>query len=141
MKREVPPRGAVFSGRPMMLVFDVDCGELVAGHHFIARGLGGPFRLPIPADWDGDSAEYEQMLQFEEADGYPGFTLEYEPSRASAPARLAETSSATSSESPTTQTSSFHGGPATVVRSPRLRVVTRPTDPAATGRCPRTPPS
>jgi hypothetical protein len=78
MKREVPPRGAVFSGRPMMLVFDVDCGELVAGHHFIARGLGGPFRLPIPADWDGDSADYEQMLQFEEAGGYPGFTLEYE---------------------------------------------------------------
>jgi hypothetical protein len=45
---------------------------------FIARGLGGPFRLPIPDDWDGDSAEYEQMLEFEEAGGYPGFTLEYE---------------------------------------------------------------
>jgi hypothetical protein len=62
----------------MLLVFDVDCGELIAGHHFIARGLGGPFRLPIPADWDGDSAEYEQMLEFEEAGGYPGFSLEYE---------------------------------------------------------------
>lgn len=78
MTREVPPRGAVFDGRPMMLVFDVDCGELVPGHHFIARGLGGPFRLPIPDDWDGDIAEYEQMLEFEEAGGYPGFTLEYE---------------------------------------------------------------
>ena len=78
MKREVPPRGGAFIGRPMILVFDVDCGELVPGHHFIARGLGGPFRLPIPDHWDGDSAEYEQMLEFEEAGGYPGFSLEYE---------------------------------------------------------------
>lgn len=67
MKRGVPPRGAVFNGRPMMMAFDVDCGELIPGHHFIARGLGGPFRLPIPDDWDGDSAEHEQMLEFEEA--------------------------------------------------------------------------
>ena len=78
MKRGGPPRGAVFNGRPMMLAFDVDCGEIIPGHHFIARGLGGPFRLPIPDDWDGDSAEYEQMLEFAEAGGYPGFTLEYE---------------------------------------------------------------
>jgi hypothetical protein len=78
VKREVPPRGAVFNDLPMMLVFDVDCGELVPGHHFIARGLGGPLRLPIPDDWDGDSAGYEQMLQFERAGGYPGFSLEYE---------------------------------------------------------------
>lgn len=78
MKREVPPRGAVFNGRPMILSFDVDCGELIPGHHFIARGLGGPFRLPIHENWDGDSAEHEQMLEFEEAGGYPGFSLEYE---------------------------------------------------------------
>jgi hypothetical protein len=52
----------------MMLSFDVDCGELVPGHHFIARGLGGPRRLPVP----------EEMLEFEEAGGYPGFSLEYE---------------------------------------------------------------
>jgi hypothetical protein len=78
MKRGVPPRGAVFNGRPMMMAFDVDCGELIPGHHFIARGLGGPFRLPIPDDWDGDGSEYEQMLEFGEAGGYPGFTLEYE---------------------------------------------------------------
>ncbi|MCW2896286.1 MAG: hypothetical protein JWO75_5775, partial [Actinomycetia bacterium] len=31
MKREIPPRGTVFDGRTMMLVFDVDCGELVPG--------------------------------------------------------------------------------------------------------------
>jgi hypothetical protein len=31
-----------------------------------------------PEDWDGDSVEYEQMLEFEEAGGYPGFSLEYE---------------------------------------------------------------
>jgi hypothetical protein len=62
----------------MILVFDVDCGELVPGHRFIARGLGGPFRLPIPDVWDGDRAEYQQMLEFEEAGGYPGFSFEYE---------------------------------------------------------------
>jgi hypothetical protein len=42
------------------------------------RGLGGPFLVPIPEDWDGDVAEYGRMLEFEEAGGYPGFTLEYE---------------------------------------------------------------
>jgi hypothetical protein len=78
VKREVPPRGRVFDGRAMMLVFDVDCGELVPGHRFIARGLGGPFLVPIPEDWDGDVAQYRQMLEFEKAGGYPGFTLEYE---------------------------------------------------------------
>jgi hypothetical protein len=62
----------------MMLSFDIDCGELASGHRFIARGLGGPFRLPIPDDWDGDAAEYERMLEFAEAGGYPAFTLEYE---------------------------------------------------------------
>jgi hypothetical protein len=62
----------------MMLVFDVDCGELIPGHHFIARGLGGPFRLPVPDHWDGDTAAYEQMLELAEAGGYPAFTLEYE---------------------------------------------------------------
>jgi hypothetical protein len=62
----------------MILSFDVDCGELVSGHHFIARGLGGPYRLPIPDEWDGDSAEYKQMLELADAGGYPGFSLEYE---------------------------------------------------------------
>jgi hypothetical protein len=52
----------------MILIFDVDCGELVPGHHFIARGLGGPFRLPIPDDWDGGSAEYEQRTPSSEVD-------------------------------------------------------------------------
>lgn len=61
-----------------MLSFDVDCGELVPGHHFIARGLRGPHRTPIPDGWDGDAAEYEQMLEFEDAGGYPAFCLEYE---------------------------------------------------------------
>jgi hypothetical protein len=78
VKREVPPRGAVFNGRPMILNFDVDCGELIPGHHFIARGLGEPFRLSISDYWDGDSGETEQMLELEEAGGYPGFSLEYE---------------------------------------------------------------
>ncbi len=78
VKREVPPRGAAFDDQPMLLVFDVDCGELIPGHHFIARGLGGPARLSVLDYWDGDNAELEQMLEFEEAGGYPGFSLEYE---------------------------------------------------------------
>jgi hypothetical protein len=84
VKREVPPRGAVFNGRPTILNFDVDWGELIPGHHFIARGLGGRARLSIADYWDGDSdedgdtGEYEQMLELEEAGGYPGFSLEYE---------------------------------------------------------------
>jgi hypothetical protein len=59
MSRKLPPRGPVFAGRSMMLSFDIDCGELASGHRFIARGLGGPFRAPIPDDWDGDAAGYE----------------------------------------------------------------------------------
>jgi hypothetical protein len=78
MRDGLPPRGEVFNGRAMLLSFDVDCGELVPGHHFIARGLGGPFRLPIPDDWDGDVTEHAEMLELLEAGGYPGFTLEYE---------------------------------------------------------------
>jgi hypothetical protein len=54
----------------MIVSFDVDCGELLPGHRFVARGLAGPCRLPIPDEWDGDSAEYEQMLEFEDAGGY-----------------------------------------------------------------------
>jgi hypothetical protein len=79
VKRTVPPRGAVFGGRPMMLSFDVDCGELVPGHRFIARGLGGPFRTSALDRWDGDEAEDELLMrEFEDAGGYPAFTLEYE---------------------------------------------------------------
>lgn len=79
MKREVPPRGVVFNGRPMLLVFDVDCGELVSGHHFIARGLGGPFRVSTDGRWDGDEPlDPRSMAEFEEVGGYPAFALEYE---------------------------------------------------------------
>ena len=141
MKRKVPPRGPVFDGRQMILVFDVDCGELVPGHRFIARGLGGPFLLPIPDDWDGDVAAYEQMLEFQEAGGYPGFTLEYELVPGVSADEAGGTSSVTSSASATTQTLSSPGGPTTVVRSLPSKAVTRPTDFAATGRCLLTPPS
>ncbi len=62
----------------MILSFDVDCGELLPGHHFIARGLAGRSALPIPDEWDGEEADYEVMLTCVEAGGYPGFSLEYE---------------------------------------------------------------
>jgi hypothetical protein len=78
MKRELPPRGAVFRSRAMMLAFDVDCGELIEGHHFGARGLGGPFRMPILDGMVDDHAEYERLLREFGDVGYPAFTLEYE---------------------------------------------------------------
>jgi hypothetical protein len=79
VKDEVQPRGAVFNGRPMLLVFDVDCGELVPGRHFIARGLGGPFRVSTLDRWNGDDPpDPRLMAEFEEAGGYPAFALEYE---------------------------------------------------------------
>ena len=63
----------------MMLVFDVDCGELAPGHHFVARGLGGPFRASTLDRWNGDGPEDEALrAEFERADGYPAFALEYE---------------------------------------------------------------
>jgi hypothetical protein len=68
----------------MILNFDVDCGELIPGHHFIARGLGGLRRLSISdfrdvdCDEDVDGGEYELLVELEEAGGYPGFSLEYE---------------------------------------------------------------
>jgi hypothetical protein len=62
----------------MLVEFDVDCGELVAGHRFIARGLGGPSLLPVPDYLDGDSAGPERTPRSATGDGYPGFSLEYE---------------------------------------------------------------
>jgi hypothetical protein len=64
----------------MMASFDVDCGELISGHHFVARGLGGPFRMSTLGRWNGDeNAENEPLMRdWEEAGGYPAFTLEYE---------------------------------------------------------------
>lgn len=35
----VPPPGAEVQHRSISIRFDVDCGELVPGHHFIARGV------------------------------------------------------------------------------------------------------
>jgi len=78
MEHRLPPRGPALIDQAMILSFDVDCGELIPGHRFIARGLAGPMMLPIPDDWDGDESEYKQMLEFLEGAGYPGFSLEYE---------------------------------------------------------------
>jgi hypothetical protein len=35
----IPPAGAEVQRRDISIRFDVDCGELVPGHHFIARGV------------------------------------------------------------------------------------------------------
>jgi len=58
---DIPPRGPALPEEEMLLTFDVDCGELVTGHHFIARGICDTGRLT----WDN-------------ALSAPGFTLEYE---------------------------------------------------------------
>ncbi|MCE0534549.1 hypothetical protein LWF15_03430 [Kineosporia rhizophila] len=74
----LPPRGPAVAARSMLQAFDVDCGELVPGHNFIARGLAGPYELTVPQEWDGDAGEYEQMLEYLDGGGYLGFSLEYE---------------------------------------------------------------
>ena len=35
----IPPRGPALPEDRMLLSFDIDCGELVEGHRFIARGI------------------------------------------------------------------------------------------------------
>ncbi|MFI7588550.1 hypothetical protein ACIB24_15885 [Spongisporangium articulatum] len=77
MKR-LPARGPALQGRALIASFDIDCGELLPGHRFVARGLGGPYELPIPPDWDGTDGEYERILPFVDRGSYPGFSLEYE---------------------------------------------------------------
>ena len=100
----LPPRSEVLLDTQMLLSFDVDCGEVLPGHRFIARGLSGPVMLPIPVprplDADDDNEDededepgdepYEEGLldEYRSADqirldvavgaGYPGFSLEYE---------------------------------------------------------------
>jgi hypothetical protein len=136
VKREVPPRDQVFDGRAMMMVFDVDCGELIPGHHFIARGLGGPFRASTVDRWNGDDpTDALLMAQFEEAGGYPAFTLEYElvPGVTSAEGEGNFFTSWLVSH--TTRMWNSPGIPTTVVRSPSSKVVTPPMEAAATGRC------
>lgn len=74
----LPPRNPAIRDRPMIVSFDLDCGELVPGHHFVGRGVSGPYRMPIPGQWDDDDPERERLRAFEDAGGYPAFTLEYE---------------------------------------------------------------
>lgn len=94
---DLPARSSALRGRPMILSFDVDCGEVLPGHRFIARGLSGPWLLDLPEldedeeeDEDetghtldrGPFEEYRTSEQITEdvagAGGYPGFALEYE---------------------------------------------------------------
>lgn len=57
---DLPPRGPAVPTKLMLLSFDIDCGELIAGHRVIARGLKDQGTMTV----DGQSA--------------PGFSLEYE---------------------------------------------------------------
>jgi hypothetical protein len=57
----IPPRGPALPESRMLVSFDIDCGELVKGHHFIVRGICDQGTIE---SHDGASA--------------PGFSLEYE---------------------------------------------------------------
>jgi hypothetical protein len=63
----VPPRGPASASRSFLLSFDINCGELVPGHRFVARGLSdvGPLNV---AEWTETVAHSSVQ----------GFALEYE---------------------------------------------------------------
>jgi hypothetical protein len=59
----------------MMVAFDVDCGELIPGHHFIARGRGFSANLKRTSPRDrllGDFNAANQSIWVPEQ----GFTIE-----------------------------------------------------------------
>lgn len=71
----IPPRGPALAWRRWLLSFDVDCGELVAGHRFVARGLQDDGPLD-PADWGvepvgADGGVHGASLEYELAPGVP----------------------------------------------------------------------
>ncbi|MGJ7440540.1 hypothetical protein [Aquipuribacter sp. MA13-6] len=91
MADQLPSRADVLQAAPLLCTFDVDCGEVLPGHRFIARGLSGPSELPLPwgdeDDEDGEDGEDgedeyrspEQIaLDMAGRSGYPAFALEYE---------------------------------------------------------------
>lgn len=62
---KLPERGAALRDRRFLLSFDVDCGELIPGHHFVARGLSDVGKL-TQSDWEPDaSTEPVQAFAFE----------------------------------------------------------------------------
>jgi hypothetical protein len=61
-EKSIPPRGPALRDRPMLLSFDVDCGALIRGHRFIARGL----------------CDQGTIQREESPSGCPVFDLEYE---------------------------------------------------------------
>lgn len=63
----VPPRGPAVAARSFLVSFDVDCGELVQGHRFVARGLSDVGQLSV-SDWTESAADTSVQ----------GFTFEYE---------------------------------------------------------------
>lgn len=46
----LPPRSSALPEDRMLVSFDIDCGELVRGHHFVARGVAGAGLIPALDD-------------------------------------------------------------------------------------------
>ena len=71
---DIPPRGLRLATLPMLVSFDIDCGELVAGHHFVARGLSS-IAIPHPDDlaaWDEANPRLDALAN---AGGFVSFTV------------------------------------------------------------------
>ena len=64
----LPPRSPALAGRTFLLSFDLDCGELLPGHRFIARGLEDDGPLDAP-EWDESHTDATHVQ---------GFSFEYE---------------------------------------------------------------
>ncbi len=67
----LPPRCRVLQATPMLLSFDVDCGELLPGHRFVARGLSGPERLQVDGPLDSGAVDDGFFLEYELVPGVP----------------------------------------------------------------------
>jgi hypothetical protein len=67
----VPPRNEALPEDRMLVSFDLDCGELVRGHRFVARGVAEDGVIPAFGDQqaaDGISLEYELVPGVEPSD-------------------------------------------------------------------------
>jgi hypothetical protein len=67
----LPPRGDAVGHREFLATFDFDCGELVPGHRFIARGISR-CRIPGPDENERDDGQMTGIgFEYELVPGVP----------------------------------------------------------------------